>query len=471
MNDNIKVSDQLGAMAIVEELRRNQQLIDQNLAFPKQREQVVQRIREHYAAQGQQVSDELIEQGVRQYFMSRLDFSHPPLSTKHKLLASAYLFRGQLLIGFLALFILLAIVQMVSQGNKSTLAQKILKQRRDIASIWPSARNQQEYRLEKIQCNEMQYSQKICANLLVQAKEKLQEVTADTELQTALNIPILNNQGAFKVKDTTAGQQQLEQITATSANLSKQLDISEQFITQAEHLVQAEQQLQALEKTDNFEHYYNNVSRVQLMVNDIRASLEQGTYNSGRYNHSQLRDLLEKIQELERLKKEGQQLSDQLQKMIPDPLQSESIQRAQNNILTALDQLDLQLAKESVQQLEKWVNFANTSLTLRIVDRQGVKSGIERTYDESGGKAWYLVVEAIGSDGEMFPMLVKNDETGVVKGGNMFAIRVTEQTYQKVKNDKLADGHIDHAVMGKKAAGQMTFKYQYAVLPGTITEW
>ncbi len=308
-------------------------------------------------------------------------------------------------------------------------------QRRDIASIWPSSRNQQEYRLGKIQCNELQYSQKICANLLVQAKGKLQEMAADTELQTALSIPVLNIPGAFKVKDTTTGQRQLEQITATLAQLGKQLDLSDQLITQAEHLVQAEQQLHALEKTDNFEHYYNNVPQVQLMVNDIRGALEKGTYNSSRYGHSQLRDLLEKIQELEQSKKEGQKLSDQLQKMTPDSLQSESIQRAQNNILTALDRVDVEMAKKSVQELERWISYAKTPLTLRIVDRKGIQSGVERTYHESDGKAWYLVVEAIGSDGEVFPMLVKNDETGVVKGSEMFAIRVAEQTYQKVKDD------------------------------------
>ncbi|CAN7612796.1 DUF6384 family protein [Pseudoduganella sp. LjRoot289] len=72
------LSEQLGAMAIVDALRHKQMVVDEHLDLPKRRAEVAQRIREYYAASRLVVDDELIAEGVRAYFAQRLEFEPGP---------------------------------------------------------------------------------------------------------------------------------------------------------------------------------------------------------------------------------------------------------------------------------------------------------------------------------------------------------------------------------------------------------
>lgn len=88
------LSDQLGAMAIIDGLRHRRMLVDELLDLPKRREEVAQRIREYYAAQNIAVDDALIEQGVRAYFEHRLEFE-PAAPGKWERRAAATYIRSQ----------------------------------------------------------------------------------------------------------------------------------------------------------------------------------------------------------------------------------------------------------------------------------------------------------------------------------------------------------------------------------------
>jgi chorismate mutase len=73
-----KLSDQLGAMAIIDELRYRKMVVDEHLNLAQRRAEVAQRIGEYYEAQNISVDDGLIEQGVRAYFDRRLVFEPGP---------------------------------------------------------------------------------------------------------------------------------------------------------------------------------------------------------------------------------------------------------------------------------------------------------------------------------------------------------------------------------------------------------
>ncbi|WP_377702353.1 DUF6384 family protein [Pseudoduganella sp. UC29_71] len=72
------LSEQLGAMAIIDELRHRQMVVEEHLDLPRRREEVAARIREYYTANGLAVGDELIAEGVRAYFAQRLEFEPGP---------------------------------------------------------------------------------------------------------------------------------------------------------------------------------------------------------------------------------------------------------------------------------------------------------------------------------------------------------------------------------------------------------
>jgi len=68
------LGDQLGAMAIIDELRHRQMVVDEQLDLPQRRAEVAQRIRDYYAGNGIAVDEALIEEGIRAYFDHRLEF-------------------------------------------------------------------------------------------------------------------------------------------------------------------------------------------------------------------------------------------------------------------------------------------------------------------------------------------------------------------------------------------------------------
>ena len=70
-------SEQMGAMALVDELRLQQRQMQEHLDLPRRREEVAERIRGYYQRQGIACDDALIELGVREFFARRLVFEAP----------------------------------------------------------------------------------------------------------------------------------------------------------------------------------------------------------------------------------------------------------------------------------------------------------------------------------------------------------------------------------------------------------
>lgn len=73
------LSDQLGAMAFVDELRAQRNRLQDHLDLPKRRADVAERIRTYYRRQGIDCDDELVEQGVGEFFGRRLRYQAPEL--------------------------------------------------------------------------------------------------------------------------------------------------------------------------------------------------------------------------------------------------------------------------------------------------------------------------------------------------------------------------------------------------------
>lgn len=91
---DVRLSEQLGAMARVDQLRHQQQEVDEHLSLPQRRAEVAARIREYYQSNGIQFSDTLIDQGVREFFASRLVFEAPPLGPFERLWSKVLLKRS-----------------------------------------------------------------------------------------------------------------------------------------------------------------------------------------------------------------------------------------------------------------------------------------------------------------------------------------------------------------------------------------
>ncbi|MEK6800496.1 MAG: DUF6384 family protein, partial [Nanoarchaeota archaeon] len=137
---------------------------------------------------------------------------------------------------------------------------------------------------------------------------------------------------------------------------------------------------------------------------------------------------------------------------------------------------DVSRLSETVSQLQILDNILNQEYTLRIVNRSGVRSGIDRYYTDQGGKrvsGYYLIVEAIDSKGNALQMDIRNEESGQTERATMWGERIPNEVYERVKEDKLDNGIINDDVVGRKKKGylkeEMTMRD--LIKQGQITRW
>lgn len=90
----VRLREQMGAMALIDEMRHRQMVVQEHLDLPRRREEVARRIRDYYRSQNIEVEDELVEQGVRTYFDKRLSYEAPRTGKLSGLLARIYIARS-----------------------------------------------------------------------------------------------------------------------------------------------------------------------------------------------------------------------------------------------------------------------------------------------------------------------------------------------------------------------------------------
>lgn len=110
--------------------------------------------------------------------------------------------------------------------------------------------------------------------------------------------------------------------------------------------------------------------------------------------------------------------------------------------------------------------------TLTIVSRPGESSGVwRRPPGNSQARNHYLIVEAITADGRKLAIPVRNEESGATETVSKFGVRVSQQTYDAVVQDKRDDGIIQRHRFGVKRRGNLSVDYQMPFEGGFITKW
>ena len=110
--------------------------------------------------------------------------------------------------------------------------------------------------------------------------------------------------------------------------------------------------------------------------------------------------------------------------------------------------------------------------TLTIVSRPGESTGVwRRPPDNSRARNYYLIVEAIAPDGRKLSIPVRNEETGVTETVTKFGVRVPQQVFEAVAQDKRDDGIVQKNRFGVKRRGTLAIDYQMPFEGGFITTW
>lgn len=129
-------------------------------------------------------------------------------------------------------------------------------------------------------------------------------------------------------------------------------------------------------------------------------------------------------------------------------------------------------AEKFLSDLNGLLSTLQSEYRVQVVNREGADTGVW-TYPDVNQDArnYYIIVEAIGPDGNILPQSITNEESGLAETVEQWGVRVSEVQFEAIRDDKLDDGIIQNNIMGLKEFGYLNVDYTQPVLGGAITKW
>jgi hypothetical protein len=129
-----------------------------------------------------------------------------------------------------------------------------------------------------------------------------------------------------------------------------------------------------------------------------------------------------------------------------------------------------------VQEVEREFTELTATLrqeyTLRIAGRPEDTTGVVRQNARfPQGRGFYVIVDAVDGRNQPVRVQVRNEETNQTEAVTRFAVRVPDQTWNAVREDKQRNGIVQNARLGEKRRGTLAVEYRMPVLEGRITRW
>jgi hypothetical protein len=171
-----------------------------------------------------------------------------------------------------------------------------------------------------------------------------------------------------------------------------------------------------------------------------------------------------------------------IQAMAPAPDATVQLNRLATEAATFKQQEDttkLEGVRESLTEME---DRLQQEYVVAIVNVPGKKSGVDRFFtDPKTGQiaiGYYVIVEAKSKDGKVLPQTIHNNETGKDKVISSWGEQVPKAVYDRLREDKKADGVLNETQFAVKRRGQLD---EQITMPGPdgkplgrmgqITEW
>lgn len=129
-------------------------------------------------------------------------------------------------------------------------------------------------------------------------------------------------------------------------------------------------------------------------------------------------------------------------------------------------------AKKAGEELAALRDELTREYTLTIVSRPGESTGVwRRPPGNSTARNYYIIVEAIGPDGRKLSLPIRNEESGTTETVTKFGVRVPQNVFETVAQDKRDDGIVQRNRLGIKRRGVLAIDYQMPFEGGFITKW
>lgn len=126
-------------------------------------------------------------------------------------------------------------------------------------------------------------------------------------------------------------------------------------------------------------------------------------------------------------------------------------------------------AAEAAKKLRAASKVAGLAYQVRLVNRPGVLTGVERATD-GGTPLYYIVVQAVDMNGVPLRIPVLDAETEQYVDVDTYAVQVPPEVYASTRERKMAsDVPLGTPIVGAKPVGQLVPTYTFPTLARTIT--
>jgi len=418
-SQKIELNEIMLAMDVVDTLRHQQSLVDRELGTDDHDQALIAKVRKIYADQGLAVSDDVIVSGVKALREERFTYT-PPKKSFQLTLAHLYVHRGRWAKKGALLLAALIVVYLVYQ----------------LAVVAPQKRSRQK----AAQAINLRIDRQ--GDQISVAKERLSRL----------------NQSLIKAKE--AG---LDKASVAARGLVDQA---------ARNISAAREKVQALEKLG----IKTRVDGNQLAANGatVTARLdERKELISALGVH--LDNAEKAATALDELKILPEKLIDQRDRILSEARQNDVGRQAEelyNDAMAALGRGDVAAAQNGYALLQQLYDQLVQEYELRIVSREGVRSGVWRVpQNNPNARNYYVIVEAVTADGKSLELPVTSEEDGKTHTVKQWGLRVKESIFEQIKRDKMDNGIIDNNVFGLKKRGYLQPRYLIATTGGAITNW
>lgn len=453
----IKLSDQLGAMAIIDELYQQRQLLLEHLDRDTLHSNLKENIKNYYQDKNLTIDDATIEEGINLWFDQRLRFNAPKRSWFQHLLVFCYIKRNILfsIVGIILLACTLLIYSALDRAKKlkndiDSTYKHILASKKSLIDLNNKFIEINTYpvNLAQVPTKELKAS---ISNLLNQ------------EIIPSLAKPVIETSFVTqKEKDTLAKLQKID------LSMSHKLSEITSQVMQLSRLLEEDQQLTNLIRNEAFINASKQYPILQVTIDSVLDRLNSGEKT---IDLNQINKLYSSIGRAEAAENKIQADTKQLQALKVPKSDMGDVIALQTSLRADLKNLKFDNMDHYHEMMAYYIKLAQTPLIMTIVDNPRYKSGVERTHDNTNGKSWYLIVTPISPSGVQSALWIKSIETGETKQVKMFGQQVTQQAFNNVKADKAQDGHIDNNKLCNKPLGRLTFDCPSSVKPGRILEW
>ena len=128
-------------------------------------------------------------------------------------------------------------------------------------------------------------------------------------------------------------------------------------------------------------------------------------------------------------------------------------------------------ARAALSELDGLLAMLRQEYVLRIAGRPQDQTGFWREHPSFGGRAYFVVVDAIDPENKPVQLSIRNDETNQVETVSRFAVRVPMEVFEAVRGDKAKNGIVQNARMAEKRRGFLQPEFRMTALEGRITRW